>query len=95
VIRMFVAGLGAVALFGSLFILWRQPLAWLAALELDVLGLLILGSLAFERRYRSRRQNDTQWQKTGERFVDPTSGKLTEVRYNSQTGERAYTPVEG
>jgi hydroxymethylpyrimidine pyrophosphatase-like HAD family hydrolase len=29
-------------------------------------------------------------QTTAERFVDPTSGKLLEVRYNPQTGERAY-----
>ena len=93
-IRMFVAGLGAVALLGSIVLVILVPVAWPGALELDVLGLLILGSLAFERRYRNRKNGDETWQKTGERFEDPTTGALTEVRYNPQTGERAYVPVD-
>jgi hypothetical protein len=31
----------------------------------------------------------------GERFVDPTSGRLTEVRHNPETGERDYVEVDG
>jgi hypothetical protein len=58
-------------------------------------GALIVGGLTFERRYRpARHLGQGEWQATGERFVDPTSGKLMEVRYNPATGERAYVPVE-
>jgi hypothetical protein len=31
-----------------------------------------------------------QWQPTGERFNDPTTGQVVEVYYNPQTGERDY-----
>ena len=95
-IRMFVAGLGAVLLFGSVVLFFAVPAAWPGALEMDVFGLLILGSLAFERRYRLKKAEGAEWTATGERFVDPTSGKLVDVRYNPATGERAYvTPNEG
>ncbi len=94
-IRMFVAGLGAVLLLGSVVLFLFQPISWPAALEMDVLGLLILSSLAFERRYRGRKADGGgDWQATGERFEDPTTGELTEVRYNPATGERAYVPAE-
>jgi hypothetical protein len=94
-IRMFVAGLGAVLLAGSVVLLIVAPQAWPGALELDIFGLLILGSLALERRYRGlRAASGGDWEKTGERFVDPTSGELTEVQYNAATGERAYVPAE-
>ena len=59
---------------------------------LAVNGLLIAGGILFERKgYRSH-ANRTQgkWQPTGERFVDPTTGRAVEVYYNPQTGERDY-----
>ena len=94
-IRAIVAGFGGVLLVGSVALFIATPVAWPAALELDAFGLLILGSLAFERRYRAhRRASLGSWQKTGERFVDPTTGELTEVEYNAATGERAYVPAE-
>ena len=31
---------------------------------------------------------------TGERFLDPTTGRLMEVRYNPMTGQRDYVPVD-
>ena len=57
--------------------------------------LLILGTL-FERwRYRGEegRSDDPggrRWQSTGERFTDPTTGKIVEVMYDPATGERRY-----
>ena len=53
--------------------------------------LLILGTL-FERwRYtRSDEPNDRRWESTGERFTDPTTGRVVEVMYDPATGERRY-----
>ncbi len=63
-----------------------------AAIELLVLGGLMALALVFERRgYRPRVNRESgNWETTGERFVDPTSGHLIEVRYNSDTGQRDY-----
>ncbi len=69
--------------------------AWPAALELGVLGVILVLGAFFEGRYRGRRSAiGADWQTTGERFVDPTSGRLTEVRWNAKTGERAYIEVD-
>lgn len=55
-------------------------------------GLLIVGAILFERKgYRSRvSRTQGKWQSTGERFVDPTTGKRVDVYYNPETGERDY-----
>ena len=59
--------------------------------------LLILGTL-FER-WRYTRNDDSgarHWEATGERFTDPTTGKIVEVMYDPTTGERRYVePPEG
>jgi hypothetical protein len=59
---------------------------------LAINGLLIVGGILFERRgYRSRVDRTRgKWQPTGERFMDPTTGRLVEVYFNQQTGERDY-----
>jgi hypothetical protein len=68
-----------------------------AALYLAVNGVVILGAVLFERRrYRPALPGGSQgweWQDTGERFVDPSSGQVMEVRYNATTGERDYVPA--
>lgn len=66
--------------------------AIVAGVYLGVNGLLIVGALLFERgRYQPRGDRATgRWQLTGERFVDPTTGRLMSVRYNRDTGERDY-----
>lgn len=82
---------GAVLLFTVI-----HALAW-GAIYLLINGVVVLGALAFERR-RYRPVVDTtrgQWQLTGERFVDPTSGRTMNVRYNPATGERDYVDVDG
>jgi hypothetical protein len=60
-------------------------------------GVIVLGTL-FERwRYKNRNASRAgDWQPTGERFVDPGTGKDVEVLYDPQSGERKYqTTAEG
>jgi hypothetical protein len=58
-------------------------------------GVIVVAALLFERgRYRPPVSADSRWQETGERFVDPCTGILMKVRYNPQTGERDYVPVD-
>ena len=35
------------------------------------------------------------WRPTGEKFVDPTSGRPVEVWFDPQSGNRCYVDVEG
>ncbi len=58
-------------------------------------GVLTVG-VAFERwRYaRSLTSPEGRWQRTGERFLDPTTYRLTDVYYNPDTGERDYRPAD-
>jgi hypothetical protein len=86
-LRALVIAIGVACLVGAFFI---PHSVWFLALELAFVGALILIGTFFEGRYRARRVAGSGWQRTAERFVDPTSGRLVEVRYNPQTGERAY-----
>jgi hypothetical protein len=56
-------------------------------------SLLIIVSVAIERwRYKSLadRPPGPSWVATGERFVDPETGKLVAVYHHPGTGERRY-----
>jgi hypothetical protein len=55
-------------------------------------GTLVLIGTLFERwRYKNRNVSaDGNWQATGERFVDPETGREMEVLYDPDTGERRY-----
>ena len=59
---------------------------------LAINGLIIAGGILLERSSYRSTIDGTQgkWQTTGERFNDPTSGKIIEVYYNPQTGQRDY-----
>ena len=90
-----------VLIFGGLLLVLAllfltHPVFWGVTLYLGVYGLLIVGGILFERsHYRptvDRRRG--VWEATGERFVDPTTGELMEVRYNPATGERDYVPID-
>jgi hypothetical protein len=57
-----------------------------------VTGVIILIGTLFERwRYR-RIEEPPQgdWQRTGEQFIDPSTGNPVEVMFNPRTGERRY-----
>jgi hypothetical protein len=90
-LRALVVAIGVACIVGAAFLANQ---VWFAALELAVFGVLILIGTFFEGRYRGHRATGTGWQRTAERFVDPVSGKLVEVRYNPKTGERAYVDAQ-
>ena len=60
-----------------------------------VVGIVVLIGTLFERwRYNNRNASaGGNWQVTGERFVDPESGRTMEVLYNPDTGERRYRAI--
>ena len=61
---------------------------------LAVYGVIFTVGVVIERgRYRPRVSRRGRWEPTGERFVDPTTGRLTEVFFNQETGERDYRVV--
>jgi hypothetical protein len=57
-------------------------------------AIFVLGTL-FERwRYNNKNASfDGDWQPTGERFVDPSTGKNMEVLYDARSGERRYQEI--
>lgn len=56
-----------------------------------LIGGLIVVSVLFEGHYRSKTAAPTaSLQSTGEKFIDPGTGKLVEVDYDPETGERVY-----
>lgn len=90
-LRAIVLGFGAACILGAIVIAAAVPQLWPAGLELILFGLLIVAGILFERHYRGGKPAATaQMQHTGERFIDPTSGKLTEVYYDPKTGQRIY-----
>jgi hypothetical protein len=61
-------------------------------IELLVIGLVFLFGTMFERwRYRPPAPPaGTHWERTGERFEDPHTGKVVDVLYDPRTGQRRY-----
>jgi len=62
-----------------------------AAIGLGAWGVILLIGLLIERwRYKplSERSPGPDWAATGERFVDPETGKLVMVYYHRASGER-------
>jgi hypothetical protein len=58
------------------------------------IGVIVLIGTLFERwRYRRIEEPpEGPWQRTGEQFIDPSSGKPVEVMFDPRTGERRYVP---
>ena len=90
-LRRLIIAYGVLCLIGAVVLLIAHVTIVLV-LYLAVNSLLIVGGILFERRgYRPHvSQSGGNWQKTGERFVDPTTKREVEVYYNPQTGERDY-----
>ena len=57
-----------------------------------VIGVIVLIGTLFERwRYRHiERPPEGPWQRTGERFFDPSTEAPVEVMFDPRTGERRY-----
>lgn len=84
---MLLAGGATMVLGGALVVILPQ---------LIIGGLILVGGLAIERwRYKPvlDQQPDPRWTDTGERFVDPATGKLTAVYFDPANGERHYLAV--
>ena len=86
---LIVAGL--LSLLGSA--LAAQRGLWSPAFWLLLNGLALSAGVVWERwRYRMPESAapGAGWQRTGERFIDPETGQLTEVWYQPVSGERRY-----
>jgi hypothetical protein len=91
VLRRLLIIYGLLCLVGAV-VLFALHVTLVLVIYLAVNGLVIVGGILFERHgYRPKiSQTAGNWEKTGERFVDPTTKREVEVYYNPQTGERDY-----
>lgn len=97
---------GCVVLFGAVLVL-----AGLAGIALApartagfpgipalILGVVVVVTAIAEPVYGAlvhRPPLSGGWRPSGEKFLDPTSGKPVEVWFDPKTGERRYVDVEG
>lgn len=89
--RKAVIAVGALYVAVALVLLFVLGVSAVLVAYPSVTGLIIIASILFERhRYRPRVRNHQRWQTTGERFVDPATGRMVEVFYDSPSGERSY-----
>lgn len=89
-LKRFVIAVGVAGLLaGVACLLFRL---YMPAIYLLIEGGIVVVAVVFEpwRYLPAVNRNKGHWQATGERFMDPTSGKLVEVYYNPDTGERDY-----
>ena len=65
------------------------------SLPLFVIGAILVICVVYEPwRYKEIvSRPKAGWRPTGERFVDPETGRLTEVHYDAATGQRHYVEV--
>jgi hypothetical protein len=90
-LRRVIIGYGLLCLIGAAVLLFIVHATLWLILYLAVNGSILLCAMFLERkRYHTPVDQTGYWQPTGERFVDPTTGCLTEVFYNATTGERDY-----
>ncbi len=95
-LRRVLIACGVLDLIVAAVLLFVVQAPLVVVIYLAASGVVLAGAILFERRgYRPRVDRARgRWQPTGERFVDPTTGKLMEVRYNPDTGERDYVERE-
>jgi hypothetical protein len=60
------------------------------------LGVIVLVGTLFERwRYRRIEEpSNGRWQRTDEKFIDPSTGDPVEVMFDPRTGERRYVAAK-
>lgn len=94
-LRWAIIGFGLLSLIGAVVLLFVVHTALSLGVYLALDGLILVGAILLERkRYRARVDRTRgSWQSTGERFVDPATGRFMEVFYNPTTGERDYREV--
>jgi hypothetical protein len=67
-----------------------------AFVQLTILSAVALAGLSFEARRYTRQFKDAgtrKWQLTDEKFIDPESGHLMQVRFDPVTGDRDYVDL--
>jgi hypothetical protein len=89
-LRAVVLALGAIALAAGVLLIVmgaRGP-----GINLLCVGAVIVLGTVFERwRYHnSAPPAGARWERTGERFADPTTGETMEVLFDRASGERRY-----
>jgi len=94
VLRKVLLVLGVAGLLAAGICVFVQ--AYTAALYFFIQGAALTAGILLERwRYvHSVNRSKGHWQTTGERFMDPISGKLMEVYFNPATGERDYRDTQ-
>lgn len=94
-LRRFLIAVGILDLVVAGVLLFVVQAPVILVFYLAASGVVIAGAILFERRgYHPRVERARgKWQPTGERFVDPTTGKMMEVRFNPETGERDYVEL--
>jgi hypothetical protein len=83
-----LCALGALVAAAIVVALTGHTVSWFFIIE----AIIAAGLIVFERsRYRANRPATAPgFEPTGERFIDPASGRETTVYYNPVTGERDY-----
>jgi uncharacterized membrane protein YccC len=93
-LRTIVLALGAIAIATGAVLTAAGPRG--SGIYLMCVGAVIILGTAFERwRYRQAPPAGARWERTGERFEDPTTGEHMEVQYDRASGERRYVRTGG
>lgn len=92
-LRLLLLGFACLlTIFGIVFGLTGEKGGW----SMTMWGVVLLVAVLCER-WRYQRREDAagsgEWQETGERYVDPESGRLMQVLYQPATGDRRYVLV--
>ena len=90
-LRIALLFFGSIAIIAGILLI-AVGAALPAGAELLGVGVILTLALLFERRgYHPKNKRALGgWEQTSERFIDPVSGHVIEVRYNPDTGERDY-----
>jgi hypothetical protein len=95
IVRAVVGGLGLLAFVGAgLAAFDGAPLP--VVLVPAFFGVLLLVGTLFERIHYKRLATGAPgrgWVETDERFVDPTTGRLVQVHFQPNTGQRTYVDI--
>jgi hypothetical protein len=95
-LRLILVLYAFLCLFGAIGLFVTQKSIGFFVLEVYFLvnAIVIFTGTLFERRYKSSNKLKAGSKSTGERFIDPKSGKTVEVHFNPKTGERSYVNSE-
>jgi hypothetical protein len=97
VLRSILIGLSGLVFVGAaiLFVNGVNGMTLLYVWVAIQAAIILIALLAERGRYRAPTADaDRNWQRTAERFQDPTTGQWIIVEYNARTGERRYVPEE-